>query len=724
MMLKRLLIALGITLLPATAGAQTVQWTTPYAAQVAQPLGSDYVTLFRPLNFPPLWGTVTGLLAASSLQFGPQGSLFPYGGTYAGLQTFAPGTSPLGNNAARGTGTGGLGSVLNLTNLFPHGVLNSASTAVLTTNPFANDLTSDPGYGCVLGFPNISDIALGEETGAVTLCPTANGAAPFMHVAGTFGPTKFTPTVPMTLPAGFPTAAVWIYSNDQPVPYEGLANATLNSKGQATVWTTIGGGWYQQGTLTAGPTGMPGNPTGTAAYIGVQDKQWTSNFIDNSAPLSVTGSVTSGNQTIPVSGASAQYLAPRQWLEDTGPSGALAPHTRIVSVADDYSSITVAPPPTGNAGAGETLTFGVQPTNRSVLMEGDSNNGTGEAYDNFTYQFTGNTTASSRHITNLSTTAPGGNTLYPHLACESIAGEWSGAIDIDAIQYGSSSMDMDAAATGTAIGTTIRCQARFDDAGGGIDVRGEYSANDFVARGYPVYGFRGMAATDTLFYAGGGPDGGKTTPPIYGFRSDHSWWDVDEDFAITDDLEGKVLGSWDGLNGILVDLNNHTLPASTLPNQTLLHLGAIDSNVTSATLDAFGSTSEIIFRSAHGTAASPSALTTSDAVGGLNFGGYDGTSWAIGGAQIAAVPSATWTSSSHPLDMYFQTTAIGSTTAATALRIFNDGGVSTGAAVDEGAGTINAAGVYYANGTAGVSCPANTVNLTTFTVKNGIVTHC
>jgi hypothetical protein len=43
---------------------------------------------------------------------------------------------------------------------------------------------------------------------------------------------------------------------------------------------------------------------------------------------------------------------------------------------------------------------------------------------------------------------------------------------------------------------------------------------------------------------------------------------------------------------------------------------------------------------------------------------------------------------------------------------------------DKGAGTINAAGAYYANGTVGVSCAAGTVNLTTFAVTNGIVTHC
>lgn len=43
---------------------------------------------------------------------------------------------------------------------------------------------------------------------------------------------------------------------------------------------------------------------------------------------------------------------------------------------------------------------------------------------------------------------------------------------------------------------------------------------------------------------------------------------------------------------------------------------------------------------------------------------------------------------------------------------------------DEGAGTINVANSYYANGTQGVSCAAGTVSLVTLTITNGIVTHC
>jgi hypothetical protein len=622
--------------------------------------GTDY-------PFSTAIGTLT-----NALQFGSLGTLFPYSGTYAGQQTFAAGTAPLANNAIRATGTSPLGSTLNLTNLFPHGILNSASTAVLTANPWANDLTSDPGYGCVLGFPQVSDIALGEETGTVTLCATANSAAPFLHVPGTFTPTQFTPTTPTTLPAGFPTLAVWIYSNDQPVPWEALANATLNAFGQVTAWTVIGGGWYQQGTLSGSPpTGAAGTPSGTAAYIGVQDKQWASNIGAAMETLNVTGTITSGNQTIPISGASAQYLAPRQWLEDTGGAGALAPHTRIVSVANDYSSITVAPPPIGNASVGEALAFGVQPDNRGVVMEGDMRNGTGEAADTHTYQFTGTTTNGSRHVTGLSTTAPGGNTIYPGLNCKATAGWGTNIGQIEAINYGASTLDLDIAATADATNATITCQARLDAGVAGLDVGGKSVSVPFVERGSPSYGFRGMGATDTYFFAGNGPDGGNT--PVYGFRSEHSWSDVATDFAITDDLKGQVLGSWDGVNGILVDLNAHTLPASVLPNNTMLHLGAADSNVTSATLDGFGAASEVIFRSSHGTAISPTALTSSDQVGGLNFGGYDGNQWVTEGAQIAAVPSATWTTASHPLDVYFQTTQIGSTSPATRMVIGNTG---------------------------------------------------
>lgn len=59
-------------------------------------------------------------------------------------------------------------------------------------------------------------------------------------------------------------------------------------------------------------------------------------------------------------------------------------------------------------------------------------------------------------------------------------------------------------------------------------------------------------------------------------------------------------------------------------------------------------------------------------------------------------------------------------------NVWLQGGVQVGAPTGgfKGTGTVNAAGVYYANGTAGVSCAAGTVTLLTLVVTNGIVTHC
>lgn len=606
-------------------------------------------------------------ILTNAVQFGSQGSAFPYGGAYAGgQQSFATGTSPLGNNAIRATGTSGLQSAFNFTNLFPHGVLNAASTVSLTTNPYANDLTSDPGYGCVDGFAHVSDIADGIETGAVTQCVTANGVSPLLHVSGLFSSTQFTPAVPTTLPTGFPTTAVWIFSDDPPVPWEGLANATLNSSGQVTAWTVIGG-WYQQGNVSGG-TGVPGTPVGSTAYIGWQDKQWTHNSVLNLGWNGITGIVTNGNSTIPVSGSATQYLAPRQWLSDNN-SGALAPHTRVVSVAFDYSSITVAPPPTGS-NASDGITFSTQPDNRGVIMEGDINNGTGEAYDNFTYQFSGTTTSGQRHVSALSTTAPGGRSIYPRLTCKSA--NWGGTTDIDAIDYVSLTMDMDAEANASGA-TTITCQARVDAGGTGVDMRGVSSAADYVARGSPQVGFWGMGATSDYFLAAPAPIGGSTA--AFGFRSDHSWGDVTTaDFAITDGLEGLTQWSVNGVSGESINLNaGGALPSSLSPSQTLLHIGAADGNATTVTLDGFGMPSELLFRSTHGTNASPTALTSADQVGGLNFGGYDGSSWAINGAQIATIPPSTWSPSSHPLDIYFQTTPPNSTTLATNMTLTASG---------------------------------------------------
>lgn len=59
--------------------------------------------------------------------------------------------------------------------------------------------------------------------------------------------------------------------------------------------------------------------------------------------------------------------------------------------------------------------------------------------------------------------------------------------------------------------------------------------------------------------------------------------------------------------------------------------------------------------------------------------------------------------------------------------IANKVGIGTrtpGYELDVQGGQVNASGGYVANGTAGVSCGAGTVNVTTEVVTNGIVTHC
>ncbi|MGH7092721.1 MAG: hypothetical protein ACREFB_04215 [Stellaceae bacterium] len=132
-----------------------------------------------------------------------------------------------------------------------------------------------------------------------------------------------------------------------------------------------------------------------------------------------------------------------------------------------------------------------------------------------------------------------------------------------------------------------------------------------------------------------------------------------------------------------------------------------------------------------GTVASPTATTAGTAIFILGGSGYDGSAFVTPNPAIITMRADdNWSGTDTGTNISFYTTLDG-TYATQVQRLFigNDGkiGIGTGTPgylLDVQGGQVNASVGYVAAGVAGVSCAAGTVSLTTFTVTDGIVTHC
>ncbi len=134
---------------------------------------------------------------------------------------------------------------------------------------------------------------------------------------------------------------------------------------------------------------------------------------------------------------------------------------------------------------------------------------------------------------------------------------------------------------------------------------------------------------------------------------------------------------------------NASSASSTFPTQTVLHLiGANADNLFMQT-DVFGGHGVIDIRRANGTVASPSALLVNDEIGALSFRGYaDAASYASGGgrAAITSYAAENWSSTNMGSYLLFSTTANGSTTLTTGMKIGPNG--ISGNNSDFGVGTF------------------------------------
>jgi hypothetical protein len=106
-------------------------------------------------------------------------------------------------------------------------------------------------------------------------------------------------------------------------------------------------------------------------------------------------------------------------------------------------------------------------------------------------------------------------------------------------------------------------------------------------------------------------------------------------------------------------------------------------------------------RASLGTMSTPLTLTNGTIITQLNAHGYDGTSWSsIASGSFRVYAEGTWSNTSHPTETCESTTLSGTTTLSDVLCSHNDGGVTVGAVASQGSGTLNIAGLLYANGTA------------------------
>ena len=120
-----------------------------------------------------------------------------------------------------------------------------------------------------------------------------------------------------------------------------------------------------------------------------------------------------------------------------------------------------------------------------------------------------------------------------------------------------------------------------------------------------------------------------------------------------------------------------TTPLSSLEVSNALSPGGSTSTTLTTYLNAFGGSS-IVGQRARGTAVAPTALQNGDGLLELNTRGYNGTGFAQGAAAIAMGTSENWTNTAQGTQISFWTTANGTATPGTRMRIAPSGNVGIG----------------------------------------------
>lgn len=129
-------------------------------------------------------------------------------------------------------------------------------------------------------------------------------------------------------------------------------------------------------------------------------------------------------------------------------------------------------------------------------------------------------------------------------------------------------------------------------------------------------------------------------------------------------------------SNLTLKLSNNTaaLPSTTTSsNGQGLQIGMEDGRQSFLFIDSFAANSALIFRRANNTAASPSAVLSTENIGFFGASGYKATAYSANQAAIAMKASANWTDTSTPTDVTIETTPSASTSRAESVRFLAAG---------------------------------------------------
>lgn len=139
-----------------------------------------------------------------------------------------------------------------------------------------------------------------------------------------------------------------------------------------------------------------------------------------------------------------------------------------------------------------------------------------------------------------------------------------------------------------------------------------------------------------------------------------------------------------------INLNSGSAP--TPATGTILQLVGTDATLARTEIDSFGAIGAYTVRRANGTAASPTALASSDQIGSFNWHGYyvtGGPGYSNVTASMTAYANQNWTSTAQGTRVAIRTTADGGTTMADAAVFGADGSLTVTAGVTATNGTFS-----------------------------------
>jgi hypothetical protein len=153
---------------------------------------------------------------------------------------------------------------------------------------------------------------------------------------------------------------------------------------------------------------------------------------------------------------------------------------------------------------------------------------------------------------------------------------------------------------------------------------------------------------------------------------------------------GKVgIGTFQTPDSLLT-VNANTAAGSSPPSGTVAHIVGAAGSSTNILSDTYGGRTAWASRRADGTIGSPSAVQSGDNIFAFTGFGYGATGYSSAArVLINALAAQNWSDTAQGTQLVFQTTALNTTTTATAMSIFASGAVGIGTGTDPGVGGLN-----------------------------------